>query len=422
MNKKHRALSIILAGFAALGIAGGQNPVTEWNNTAITTALAANQATAPGSNTQPGSMLYLAYVHLAIYNAVNSIDRRFQFYGPDIVAAPDASADAAVVEAAYRTLVQLFPDRASNLTTLYNAALAVIPDGAPKMHGMQAGLSAANSILAMRAGNGRGATTTYTWPSVPTAGLWIPTPPLFAGPALPWLGKMVPFTMSSASEFRSEPPFPLTSPEWTGDYNQVKALGALNSTVRTPEQTQIGLFWTDHVGVQYSKAFRALAVARNLDISDTARLFATLYTSGADALIGCWDSKYYYSFWRPVTAINYGGIDGNPDTIADSTWTPLLGTPNHPEYPSAHSCVTGSVTNALKRFFGTPNVSVVIMSGVTGTTQTFTSVDDWVKQVQSARIYAGFHYHHSVVEGVVLGRKVSDQLTSTYFQPVSKRE
>jgi hypothetical protein len=257
---------------------------------------------------------------------------------------------------------------------------------------------------------------------VPTPGIWIPTPPAFAAPALPWLSKMVPFTMSSPSEFRPEPPFPLTSQDWADDYNQVKALGALNSTVRTPDQTQIALFWTDHVGVQYSRAFRALAVARNLDIADTARLFATLYTSGADAAIGCWDAKYHYSFWRPVTAITNGDIDGNPNTIPDSTWMPLTATPNHPEYPSAHSCVTGSVANALKNFFGTPNVTVVVTNGVTGTTQTFTSVDDWVKQVQSARIYAGFHYHHSVVEGVVLGKKVSDQLSRTYFQPAAKHQ
>lgn len=422
MKNTHRILSTTIATLAALATARGQNPVLDWNNTAITSALAANQATAPGSNSQPGSILYLTYVHLAIYDAVNAIDHRFQSYGPDLSAPADASKEAAVTEAAYRTLAQLFPDQVSNLTTVYNAALAIIPDGPAKTEGMQAGLAAANSILSLRTGDGRGATVPYTWPLVPTAGVWIPTPPAFAAPALPWLSKMVPFTMSSPSEFRPEPPFALASQEWADDYNEVKALGAVNSTVRTPEETQIALFWTDHVGVQYSRAFRALAVARNLDTADTARLFATLYASGADAAIGCWDAKYYYSFWRPITAITNGDLDGNPNTIPDSDWKPFTATPNHPEYPSAHSCITGSVANALKNFFGSPNVTVVVTSGVTGTTQAFTSVDDWTKQVQSARIYAGFHYHHSVVEGVVLGKKVSDQLSRTYFQPVANHE
>jgi len=422
MKHTHCVLSITIATLAALGTASGQNPVLDWNNTAIKTALAASQVTAPGSNTQPGSILYLTYMHLAIYDAVNAIDHRFQSYGPDISASADASKEAAVIEAAYRTLAQLFPDQVSNLTMQYNAALAAIPDTMAKMNGMQTGLAASDSILSLRSGDGRGAMVPYTWPSVPTPGVWIPTPPAFAAPALPWLSKMVPFTMSSPSEFRPEPPFSLTSQEWADDYNDVKALGAVNSTVRTPDQTQTALFWTDHVGVQYSRAFRALAVARNLDIADTARLFATLYTSAADAAIGCWDAKYHYSFWRPVTAIANGDIDGNADTIRDSAWSALGATPNHPEYPSAHSCVTGSVGNALKNFFGNPNVTVVVTSGVTGTTQTFTSVDDWVKQVQAARIYAGFHYHHSVVEGVVLGKKVSDQLSRTYFQPVAKHQ
>lgn len=420
MIRRYRVLSIIFAGLAALGTISGQNPVTDWNNTAITAALAASQVTAPGSSSQPGSILYLAYVHLAMYDAVNAIDHRFQSYGPDISAPADASREAAVIEAAYRMLVQLFPDQASILTTQYDAALAVIPNGAPKTDGMLAGLTAANSIIALRTGDGRGATVPYTWPSVPTPGVWIPTPPAFAAPALPWLGKMIPFTMNSPSEFRPDPPYALTSTEWAEDYNQVKALGAVNSVVRTPEQTEIALFWTDHVGSQYGRAFRALAVARNLDVSDTARLFATLYTSGADAAIGCWDAKYHYSFWRPVTAILNGGIDGNRRTIPDPSWNPLLSTPNHPEYPSAHGCVTGSYATALKNFFRTPNVTLVVTSAVTNTTHTFTNTKDWEKEVEYARIYAGFHYHNSVVQGAVLGKKVSDKVARDYFQPLSK--
>ena len=415
--------ALILFGTLAVSFrASAQNPVTDWNNIAIMSALAASQVTAPGSGTQAGSILYLAYVHLAIYDAVNAIDHRFQSYGGDISAPADASKEAAAIEAAYRMLVYLFPDLAGTLTTQYNAALAVIPNGTAKTAGMQAGQAAATLIIGLRTGDGRGANVPYTFPSVPTPGVWIKTPPAFAAPAIPWLSKLVPFTMSSPSEFRPDPPYSLASAEWADDYNQVKALGAVNSTVRTAEQTEIGLFWTDHVGTQYSRAFRALAVSRNLDISDTARLFATLFTTGADALIGCWDAKYYYSFWRPVTAIPNGDIDGNPATIKDPLWMPLLATPNHPEYPSAHSCQTGSYAAGLKNFFGTPNVTLVVTSTVTNTTHTFTRTKDWEKEVEYARIYAGFHYHNSVVQGVVLGKKVSDQVSRDFFQPLSKHE
>jgi hypothetical protein len=416
-------LALVLCGTLAISFrASAQNPVTDWNNIAITSALAASQVTAPGSSTQAGSILYLAYVHLAIYDAVNAIDHRFQSYGSDISAPASASKEAAAIEAAYRMLVHLFPDLTGTLTTQYNAALSVIPSGAAKTDGMQAGQAAATLIIALRAGDGRGAVVPYSFPSVPTPGVWIRTPPGLLLPAIPWLSKVVPLTMSSPSEFRPDPPPSLTSSEWADDYNQVKALGAVNSAVRTSEQTEIGLFWTEHVGSQYSRAFRALAEARNLDISDTARLFATLFTAGADALIGCWDAKYHYSFWRPVTAIPNGDIDGNPATIKDPSWMPLLATPNHPEYPSAHSCQTGSYAAGLKNFFGTPNVTLVVTSTVTGTTHTFTSTKDWEKEVEYARIYAGFHYHNSVVQGVVLGKKVSDQISRDFFQPLSKHE
>ena len=416
-------LALVLCGtFAAAFSASAQNPVTDWNNIAITSALAASQVTAPGSNSQAGSILYLAYVHLAIYDAVNAIDHRFQSYGADISAPADASKEAATIEAAYHMLVYLFPDLTGTLTTQYNSALAVIPDGAAKTAGMQAGQAAASLIIALRTNDGRGANVPYTFPSVPTPGVWIKTPPGYLAPAIPWLSKVVPFTMSSPSEFRPGPPPALTSKEWADDYNQVKALGAVDSAVRTPQQTEIGLFWTDHVGTQYSRAFRALVAARNLDVSDSARFFATMFTTGADALIGCWDAKYHYSFWRPVTAIPNGDIDGNPDTIKDPAWMPLLATPNHPEYPSAHSCQTGSYAAALKNFFGTPHVTLVVSSTVTNTTHTFTNTKDWEKEVEYARIYAGFHYHNSVVQGVVLGKKVSDQVSREFFQPLSKHE
>ena len=413
---RNRLLLTVFLALAITSKAGAQNPVIDWNNLAITAALAANQTTSPGSSTQVGSFVYLAYVHLAIYDAVTAIDHQFRPYGPELSAPPDASKEAAAIAAAYSTLTHYFPDQGATLLTQYNAALSVIADSSAKTEGISIGQAAANSIIGLRAGDGRGATFSYTWPSVPTPGVWIPTPPAFAAPAIPWLAAMTPFTMRSASEFRPEPPPALTSTEWAEDYNLTKTLGAVNSTVRTPEQTEIGLFWTDHAGSQYGRAFRALAIAQGMDVSTSARFLATLYVSAADAAIGCWDGKYHYSFWRPVTAIRNGGIDGNPDTVPDANWTPLGVTPNHPEYPAAHGCVSGAIATALKNFFGTPKVTLVVTSTVTNTTHTFTNTKDLETEVEHARIYAGFHYHHSVVQGALLGTKVSDQVSKDFFK------
>jgi hypothetical protein len=231
---------------------------------------------------------------------------------------------------------------------------------------------------------------------------------------------MVPFTMTSAAEFfPDEGPDALNSQQWIDDYNQVKALGELNSTVRTPEQTEIGLFWTEHTGQQYSRAFRNLAMQKGLGTLDSARLLAMLWAGYADAGIGCWNAKFHFSFWRPVTAIQAGG--GNPDLVADPNWLPLASTPSHPEYPAAHGCVTGAVSTILAEYFGSPKLAFSVDSKVTNTTHAFTSTTDLMDEVDHARIYAGFHYHHSVVEGRVLGMKVGRQLMERYFEEV-KRE
>src|SRR5713226_6427283 len=281
-----RTVAFISLALALCGAVKAQNAVVAWNDIAVTAALNANQTMSPGSSTSGGTSLYLAYTHLAIYNAVNAIDHRFQPYGAEIPPSAGASADAAVISAAYNTLVFYFPDQSTSLTMQYMASLGFIPDSQAKDDGVQVGKAAANSIIAMRAGDGRGASVPYIFPSVPTAGVWIPTPPAHLLPQTPWVGQMMPFTMSSASQFLpDEPPPALTSTEWADDYNQVKTLGAVNSVVRTPEQTEIGLFWTEQTSKQYARAFRALAVARALNTSDTAHLFAMVWTAAADSFI-----------------------------------------------------------------------------------------------------------------------------------------
>jgi hypothetical protein len=417
-----RTIMILSLALALCGMATAQNPVIDWNAIAITTALYGNQTISPGSSAPGGTTLYLAYMHLAIYDAVNAIDHRFQPYGPEIAAPAGASADAAVISAAYNALVFYFPDQSVSLTAQYVAALSVIPNGPAKDDGILVGKESADAIIAMRAGDGRGANVAYAFPSVPTAGVWIPTPPAHLSPLTPWAGQMVPFTMRSASQFLpDEPPPSLSSQDWADDYNQVKALGAVNSTVRTPEQTEIGLFWTEQTSKQYARALRALAVGRALNTSDTARLFAMVWTASADSFIGCWNAKYHFSFWRPVTAIPNGAIDGNPGTVPEPAWLPLGTTPNHPEYPAGHACFTGAVATILKGYFGTPNVNFTVSSTFFNPphVHTFNNTKDLEIEVEDARIYAGFHYHHSVIQGVVLGQHVAQQVLVNFFQPVA---
>jgi hypothetical protein len=361
-----------------------QNVVAQWNAIA-STAIVTNAKEPPAA-----SGVWFAYVHLAVFDAV-----------------------AAAVAAAHRILVNYFLSQQGTLDTAYAASVAAISDTpANILAGLDVGEASAKALIAARANDGLLAKVPYTPPVGP--GFWLPTPPAFGPPVTHWLGQMVPFTMSGPAQFfPDEGPDALDSQQWIDDYNQVKTLGALNSTVRTPQQTEIGLFWTEHTGQQYARAFRNLAIQKGLETSDTARLMAMLWAGFADAGIGCWNAKFSFSFWRPVTAIQAGG--GNPALTADPNWLPLANTPSHTEYPAAHGCVTGAVSTILAGYFGTPKLAFSVDSLVTNTTHNFTSSTDLVHEVENARIYAGFHYHHSVIQGRVLGLKVGDQLMQRYF-------
>src|SRR5215468_7013543 len=357
------SLAIILLTAACVN---AQNVVVQWNAIASTTVVT-NHAEA-----SVASGVWFAYVHLAVYDAVNAIDHRFQPYLFTTDPPAGANKDAAAVAAAYRVLVQYFPSDQASLDAQYASSLAAIPDTPANISaGVTVGEASAQTMIAARVNDGLLANVPYTPPVGP--GFWLPTPPAYAPhPFTPWLGQMVPFTMTSAAQFRpDEGPSALNSQQWIDDYNQVKTLGALNSTVRTPQQTEIGLFWTEHTGKQYARAFQNLATQQGLGTLDTARLMAMLWAGYADAGIGCWNAKFSFSFWRPVTAIQAGG--GNRALVADPTWLPLANTPSHPEYPAAHGCVTGAVSTILAGYFGSPKVTFSVDSKVTNTTHTFTS-------------------------------------------------
>ena len=410
-----RASLFLAATLLATVESPAQNVVTEWNSIASATIIA------QGGKPPASSGVWFAYTGIAVYDAVDAIHHQFQPVYYDGRARHDASEEAAAVAAAHRVLVKYFPAQQAALDAQFIVSLAKIkaaPDH--KAAGIATGEAAAAALIAARAGDGLEANVPYVPGSGP--GVWQPTPPKFLPGATPWLGQMRPFTMTSASQFRPEGPATLTSDEWEDDYNQVRTLGEINSTVRTPEQTEIGLFWTEHTGQQYARAFGYLAENYKLNVMDTARLMAILWTGFADSLIGCFDAKYHYNFWRPVTAIRDGG--GNPDLIADSNWTPLGVTPNHPEYPAAHACATSTVSRLVGDYFGTRKVRIVVDSlafadGVH--THTFDDTTDWFEEVFWARIYAGFHYHNSLEDGGAMGRQVGRQLFRKNFRPQKLR-
>lgn len=385
-----------------------QNVVVQWNSIASTTIIT------NGKEASVASGAWFAYVHLAVFDAVNAIDHRFEPYLFTTRAPAGASQDAAAVAAAHRVLVHYFPGQQTSLDVQFAMSLAGISDTATNIAaGVAVGEASAQAIINARANDGLLANVPYTPPI--GLGFYQRTPPAFAGPLTPWLGQMTPFTMTDPAQFfPDEGPTPLDSEEWIDNYNETKTLGAVNSTVRTSQQTEIGLFWTEHTGQQYARAFRNLATQKGLSTSDSARLMAMLWAGYADAGIGCWNAKFFFSFWRPVTAIRAGG--GNPALIADLNWTPLANTPAHPEFPAAHGCVTGSVAHALQGFFRTREVTLVVSSTVTNTTHTFTNTKELEEEVFGARIYAGFHYRHSLVKGFELGHNVSRHIHTNYFR------
>lgn len=393
-----------------------QNVVTDWN------AIASSTIVANGGKPSATSSVWFAYTSIAVYDAVNAVHGQFQPFYYQGGASTGASDESAAVAAAHGVLVHYFPTQQATLDATYLDSLGTITAAADaKSAGVAIGEAAAAALIAARAGDGLEANVPYTPGSGP--GVWQPTPPKFAPALTPWLAQMRPFTMKSASQFLPDGPTALTSEDWVDDYNQVRVLGRVDSTVRTPKQSEIGLFWTEHTGRQYARAFGYLAENYKLNVMESARLMAILWTGFADAAIGCWNAKFTYNFWRPVTAIPAGGA--NPELAADPAWAPLGTTPAHPEYPAAHGCVTGAVSSLISDYFGTQKVHVVTDSlafsdGVH--THTFEDTRELFHEVFWARIYAGFHYHHSLEDGGRLGRKVSKQLFSTQFRALDDSE
>jgi hypothetical protein len=434
------AAAVLAVGVGVGGLsesARGQpvgNAAIEWN-TIASTAIISTAGQPPHA-----AVLSLAMVQGAVYDAVNAIDGGHRPYLVAPPANPGDSKDAAAATAAFRVLVGfperspvlvgLFPTQISTLQPLYDASLATVPDGPAKTGGIAVGEGAAAAMLTARSNDGRFSPFTVVEGFDP--GEWRKTPPNFGGDPAAWVGNVRPFLVPSVDRLRSDGPNPLTSAAYTEDFNEVKDLGSLTSTRRTADQTMAAIFWQDSGPAIWNRVFRALATSHGLDIVDSARLFATTNLAAADAAIGCWNDKYYWNFWRPVTAIREAASDGNPATAADPNWLPLfdpsvpvsgppLVTPGFPDHPSGHGCLSGAIVYALKAFFGTDKVSFTATSNKCSPApcppRSFKRFSAALKEIIDARVWAGIHFRTADVQGTVIGKKVADYLRKNHFQP-----
>jgi hypothetical protein len=414
-------MSVLWCGTAAAGDA-----VTDWNNFAVSLlASVGRPANEPA--------VAAAYMHVAMYDAINAIEGGYTPFAVKVShVPPGASPDAAAGAAANVILAQLYPSLTSQITAQYNAALAQLTASAvSKADGIAVGQASANGLLAVRnfPNDGWMANVPYTFlPPGPGVYQQTPGPPptfQYVGPVTPWVKQLRPFAITSPSQFRVGPPPALTSDRWADDFNEVKAFGALTGSVRTPEQSAISVFYGFiNAAVQIGMNLRRLVGEQQLSLRDDARFFAQAYVTMADSTIACWDSKYHYNFWRPITAIHEADITINDETQPDPTWAPDVVTPGHPEYPAAHGCVTSAYANAIREFFGTNRLTMTLSGAATRTTplvltnRVFDSTDDIVDEIINARVYNGVHYRTSVVRGASIGRKVARWVARRHFQPL----
>ena len=420
----------------------GGNAVTDWNETAGAAARAG--CLSPTNDPLHEARLY-ALAHVAVHDALNAVERRFEPYAYDATAAAGTSAEAAVAAAAHDALVagladlpaELFPAECgvagiAIVDARYAAALAAVPDGAAKADGISVGEAAARAIIAVRsddAANDPPLVDVTIRGGPPGEYQFTPGTPFAFAPK--W-GAVTPFTLNDSTQFASGPPYPLSSNRYARDLNEVKRLGGGGAgdptpSARTEEQTEIALFWVESSPLAWNRMARTLAADRGLDMWDSARLFGLLNMGMTDGYIGTFQEKYDYNFWRPVTAIHRADEDGNPRTTADPTWAPLVTTPPIPDHDSGHSVEGGVAAQIMKRVFGTDRVefevcSLTLPAGQTcddtsPVTRSFRRISDAAAENGESRILVGFHFRHAVTDGIAHGRKIGNWAVSHFMRP-----
>jgi hypothetical protein len=364
--------------------------VTEWNVIAL-------NATAVPPNAILQSRV-LAIVHGAVYDAVRAIDQKGAAYAVDLKAPAGTSVEAAVAAAAHGTLVRLAPTQRPTLDAALNATLGKIADGQGKAEGIAIGGQIADQIVALRSNDGADAKVTFT--PRPGAGLYQLTPPDSMPAILPQWGAVTPFVLRSRAALEFKGPPPVASAAFARDLDEVRSVGARNSTTRTADQTAAAIFWTVQTAVPWHAAARAASAAKNLSIAENAKLLALLSMATADSQIVGFEEKYQRPHWRPVTAIR---------TTGDPSWEPLLVTPPHPDYPSAHAIFSGAAEAVLRAFFGSDEVKVsVTYPGPFGVTRTYRKFSELTEEVDNARVWGGIHFRSADKDGSEVGRKIGE--------------
>ncbi|HEV8278173.1 MAG TPA: hypothetical protein VGQ26_21095 [Streptosporangiaceae bacterium] len=412
------ALAVPLSATASNAVAAAHPAenaavISDWNATAMTT-LAGDKTRAPQE-----WALYLAFMHAAMYDAVVGVEGRYRPYVFHDRAPAGASATAAAAAAAHKILETYEPYAQSSLDEALAASLAGIPDGTAKTDGVAFGERMAGKMIALRANDGRNAPVLFTKPPAP--GVWRPTPPDFLPMAVPWLGGVTPLLVHSATQFGPPPPPALKSRRYARNFNEVKAVGSAASTVRTPGQTATAMFFSGNAFVQFNAALRDQAAKRGLDIVRSARMFAAVDMTVADALITTWRAKLFYGFWRPSTAIQLADTDGNPATAPDPTWTPLLVNPNYPDYVSGYNAFAASFSQALEEVVGRHLDLTLISTAVPGVTRSYDSGRALHPDIVDARVWLGIHFRFADVAARNLGIHLAEWTLHHYFQPVKPR-
>jgi membrane-associated phospholipid phosphatase len=419
MAPKRFAAAFVAVVALAVPANASAGVVTDWNRAMVDALVTARTAPFPG--TRIG-----AIVQTSVFDAVNGITGRYTQIHPEVIHATPlqgASRDAAAAGAAYTALVALFPLQqpafdAQLATTL--AGLHASPEAVAR--GLAWGQTVANAILAWRSTDGIDAPLPpYQVLPLPS---WQPTLPLFAGPIARQFASMTPWAMSSPSQFLPPRPPALTSHQYAHDFNEVKALGSVNSSVRTPEQTLIAQFWglgANTVATYYNRTAESLVAQRHISVTDSARLFALLNMAEADAVIAVWNAKNHYNTWRPITAIENADVDGNDATAPEVGWRPLLPTPPFQEYPSGHSGVSSAAVTVLAAFFGDQTTFTIVSDGVPGaaiTERTYTSFSAAIQEVGLARMVAGIHFRFACDAAIAMGAGVGQNVLATQTLPL----
>jgi hypothetical protein len=412
-----RRLSTWFLGLAfGLTQVASADVVTDWNNQLCESVRA--ERTNP-----PRACRFMAMVQVAVYDAVNGVLGGFEPYyveGQALGADPSAAAAAA----AHRVLVNIYPTRASIFDAALAASLAGIPDGQAKDFGVAWGEYCADQILALRANDNSDLVVPYTVSG--EIGRWEPTPPAFTpSPLLPNWPLVTPWAMARGSQFRSPPPPALTSQEYTEAYNEVKEVGRVDSTTRTPDQSEIALFWADGAGTatppgHWNLIAQGISAQEGLSLQENARLFALIGIAVADSAIVSWDNKYFYDHWRPVSGIRKGDLDGNPNTEADPTWSSFVVTPPFSSFTSGHSTFSSSSSKILEQFFGTDDIAFTTGPdvGVAVAPRSFSSFSSAADEAGQSRIYGGIHWQYDNYRALFGGRSLSRLVFNNYLRPV----